>query len=203
MSTPVVFLDTEATGVHAGRQVWEIAMIRRQPGALRETTFMVDVDLSAADLFGLDVGRFYERHPGGRYLAGLTAGVAEGATESRADAARMVARWTHKAVIVGAVPNFDTEMLAALLREHHLVPAWHYQPVDVETLAVGYLNGIVEEVGRLPSGVELDDLAPPWDTDKISRALGVEPTPDEERHTALGDARWAMRVYDAVMGVRR
>ena len=72
MSDPIVFLDTETTGVHPGRKVWEVGMIRREPsGREREISLMVDVDLSKADPFGLRVGRFYDRHPYGQYLAGL------------------------------------------------------------------------------------------------------------------------------------
>lgn len=95
---------------------------------------------------------------------------------------------THGAHIVGAVPNFDTEVLEALLRENGLTPAWHYHLIDVENLAVGYLNGRGHGAFR-----------PPWDSDEISTALGLDPIPDAERHTALGDARWAMRIYDAVL----
>jgi hypothetical protein len=59
--------------------------------------------------------------------------------------------------------------------------------VDVENLAVGYLAGI----GSV--------FTPPWNSDRLSEALGLEPVDESERHTALGDARWAMRIYDAVM----
>ena len=40
---------------------------------------------------------------------------------------------------------------------------------------------------------------PPWDSDALSRAVGVNPD-DFDRHTALGDARWAKAMYEAVMG---
>lgn len=36
-------------------------------------------------------------------------------------------------------------------------------------------------------------------THDLARAVGVEP-PTDERHTAMGDARWAMAVYDAITG---
>lgn len=41
---------------------------------------------------------------------------------------------------------------------------------------------------------------PPWRSDDLSRTCGVEPPSDDERHTALGDARWALRWYDAMTG---
>ena len=47
--TPIVFIDTETTGVHPRRKVWEIAMIRRDENGEKETVFFVEVDLSADD----------------------------------------------------------------------------------------------------------------------------------------------------------
>lgn len=200
--TPIVFLDTETTGVHPDRKVWEVAMIRRDGSEQNELTFMVGVeDLSAADPFGLNVGRFYERHPRGRLLSGpgLSSDDGDRGLMSRARAAEYVAQWTHGAHIVGAVPNFDTEVLGALLREHRLLPMWHYHLIDVENLAVGWLwRKVAENVAAGYLGSILPTL--PWDSEEISRACGVEPAPPEERHTALGDARWAMRLYDAITG---
>lgn len=43
-------------------------------------------------------------------------------------------------------------------------------------------------------------VTPPWPSDELSRLCGVEPSGEHERHTALGDARWAMRRYDAIIG---
>ncbi|WP_280482235.1 hypothetical protein [Nocardia cyriacigeorgica] len=196
MNAPIVFLDTETDGVHPGRRVWEIAMIRRDETGERETSFFVDIDLSGADPFGLRVGRFYDRHPAGRYLAGLDDDPWAPSNAWHPDiAAREVARWTHGAHIVGAVPNFDTEVLGALLREHGLTPAWHFHLIDIEALMVGWLHATATP-GET-SGPEL-----PWRSDDLSRAVGVEPPGETERHTAMGDARWAMRVFDRIAGGR-
>jgi hypothetical protein len=196
MSAPLVFLDTETTGVHPGRQVWEVAMIRRDADGERETQFFIGVDLKRADPFGLKVGGFYERHPYGQYLSGLRTTVPSwDEMEDGPDyynsykAAELVAQWTHGAHIVGAVPNFDTEVLSKMLRESELTPAWHYHLIDVEALAVGYLHG-----------KGWSEFALPWNSDDLNAQLGLDPVPDDERHTALGDARWAMRIYDAVTG---
>lgn len=207
MSAPIVFLDTETTGVHPGRKVWEVAMIRRDERGQQETSFMVQVDLAAADPFGLNVGRFYDRHPFGRLLAGGYYGANEVVNgesyPSPAQAAEIVAVWTHGAHIVGAVPNFDTEVLGLLLCEHGLIPAWHYHLIDVENLAVGYLSSSIQ-LGAAMNDRTVEEerlaVAPPWDSEELSRLCGVEPANEEERHTALGDARWAMRLYDAVTG---
>lgn len=211
MTAPIVFLDTETDGVHPDREVWEIAMIRRDDAGQRETAFFVDIDLSTADPFGLKVGRFYERHPLGMHLSGADPGEEPYTSEtfgSRPDgyhgrrrAALEVARWTHGAHIIGAVPNFDTEVLANLLRDNGLTPSWHYHLIDIEALAAGSVAGRWAQ-GRSdgnPSEPGPFDFGLPWKSDDLSRACGVEPPSEEERHTALGDARWAMRLYDAVI----
>jgi hypothetical protein len=81
------------------------------------------------------------------------------------------------------------------MRANGICPSWHYHLIDVENLAVGYLAGVgvaTRQVGA---------PKPPWDSEELSRLVGVEPPSEEERHTALGDARWAMRLYDVVMGI--
>jgi hypothetical protein len=214
--TPICFVDTETTGVHPGRRAWEIAIIRREPNDAETTlhVFVSDVDLSAADTFGLKVGRFYDRHPNynGTFKVdfvddpwcGYTTGpIPAGAqVASEAVCAELVERITRGAHLVGAVPNFDAEVFADMLRRHQLTPAWHYHLIDVEALAVGYLAGLVahtrEEIGQPVSMHPATAL--PWRSDDLSRACGVEPPGDDERHTALGDARWAMRWYDAITG---
>jgi hypothetical protein len=205
---PLCFIDTETTGVHPGRKVWEIAMIRRQDGLEdRELSFFVDVDLSNADPFGLNVGRFYERHPAGRWIAAepgsidMPHGGEFGRFRDTYNAALAVATYTHGAHLVGAVPNFDAETLAPLLRAENLIPSWHYHLVDVEALAVGYLAGRWAQAAADGHPAEPGPFnGVPWKSDELTRACGVEPASDEERHTALGDARWAMRLYDAITG---
>jgi len=196
MSAPLAFIDTETDGVHPDRKVWEVAIIRREPdtdtspGKQTEWSTFVEIDLSTADPFGLRVGRFYDRHPLGLHLATGRSKV-PGTVMPRDEVATKVAQLTHGAHLVGAVPNFDAEVLAPLLRSHGLTPAWHYHLVDVENLAVGWLAGQGKPV------------SPPWSSTELTEAAGVEPAAEEERHTALGDARWAMRLYDAIIGGSR
>lgn len=213
MSTaPICFIDTETTGIHPGRRAWEIAIIRREVDGTERTlhAFVADVDLSAADPYGLKVGRFYDRHPA--YNNGLNDpadawGNGYGPMPDDAqvmlecDVAEHVERMTRGAHLVGAVPSFDAEVFADMLRRHQLTPAFHYHLIDVEALAVGYLAALdmveSKEVGR---SLSHPALTLPWRSDDLSRACGVEPAGDDERHTALGDARWAQRLYDAITG---
>jgi hypothetical protein len=195
--TGVVFLDTETTGVHENRQVWEVGMIVRpdheDPDDQDEIHFFVEVDLSEADPFGLRVGKFYDRHPLGKYLSNRDSPQKMTPGDSakylmKEQAAHVVAQATHGMHVVGAVPNFDTETLAPLLRGEWLTPAWHYHLIDIEALMVGFIRGHLQQPIDLP-----------WTSSSLSAAVGVEMPSEEDLHTAMGDARWAMRVYDRIM----
>lgn len=201
MTVPLVFLDTETNGLHFDRRPWEIAMIRREPnGKQRDLLIQItDIDLSNAEPQGLAISRFYDRH------------VAHGAGADRETVFREENRvaWdvhlmTRGAHLVGAVPNFDAETLAAMLRRHKLCPAWHYHLIDVEVLAAGWLaahnllGGIIADHNAWDEP-DHHDVSLPWESDDLSRACGVEPPSESERHTAMGDALWVMRWYDAIM----
>ena len=185
--TPLAFVDCETTGVHPGRRAWEIAVIRRDDAGERRLHLQVrDVDLSNADPMGLKVGGFYERHTQYGYSDGTRA-MSEGLV------AESLERFTRGAHLVGVVPSFDAETFDDMLRRHGRIPAWHYHLIDVEAMAVGWLAGKYAATGlTLP-------LTPPWKSDELSRACGIEPPPEAQRHTAMGDAEWAMRWYDALL----
>jgi hypothetical protein len=123
--------------------------------------------------------------------------------ETIQDCAQSLMRLTAGAHLVGAVPSFDAAFLSRLLRANGCCPAWHYHLVDVEALAAGYIAGRADnvEVGppSVPAEEGVDLCRPPWYSNDLSRAVGVDPD-RYDRHTALGDARWAMAIYDAVMG---
>lgn len=211
--TPLVFVDTETTSLHPGlRRPWEIGMIRRNPdGSERRITILIpDVDLSNADPTSLQVGRFDERAAYGRKRPeGLPADTCVMAEER---AAEVVYDWTTGAHLVGAVPDFDAVTLDRMLRRHGRFPRWHYHLIDVETLAVGWLNGIAAHGHSsvacsdspidcaVARGEERQLLTLPWKSDDLSRACGVEPPTAENRHTAMGDADWAKRWFDRITG---
>jgi hypothetical protein len=176
----LVFMDTETTGLSLEDDIWEFAAVRREEdGTESELHLFIEHDPNKCarlpESFRADHGQRFPSACSGR-------------VDSRSYAANVIANFTqNKAHIVGAVPNFDTERLTMLLRDHGgRKPEWHYHLIDVETLAIG----------ALVSGGTAVEL--PWDSDAISNLVGVH-VRIEERHTAMGDVRWAMQIYDAVM----
>lgn len=136
-----------------------------------EHHWFLPVDLGRADARALAIGQFSERYPETAVtgLATLPAFAAE------------FAHLTRGLHLVGAVVSFDEERLRKLLRASGACPEWPYHLVDVEALVAGKF------------GIE-----PPWNSDELSKHAGVNPD-DFDRHTALGDARWAQALYNAVM----
>lgn len=207
--TRICFLDLETTGLDPARhEPWEIGVIVRDDpaeGASGDVEYLwrVEPDLTAADPNGLRVGRYYKRTAG---MAGPKTPGASAAVNLAADGAE--ARWSSKAAvaadlavlldgahIVGAVPSFDAAFLSRWLPRYGQAFTAHYHLIDVEALAVGYLHGTPDERPPFPH----ERL--PWDSSALSRAVGVDPD-QFDRHTALGDARWARALWDAVTGGR-
>lgn len=184
----LVFLDTETTSLRPDRRVWDVGIITRGEEFDVEYQWFItpgDLDLGNADPFALKIGHFYERHP--EMLSPAT--IAH--TYEEVDALRQIERITRGAHLVGAVPNFDAEVLATRMRHWDIAPSWHYHLIDVEALAVGYLSA---------TGAHELPIPLPWSSDDLTRELGLDPVPDEDRHTALGDARWARAIYDRITG---
>lgn len=187
----LVFIDTETTSLRPDRRAWEIGLYVRGVGfdPERPRHFFIDaddLDLGNADPFALKIGGFYDRHPEyGPSPAPLVD------TFSEAEALREVEHLTRDAHLVGAVVNFDADVLGTRMRAHGIAPSWHYHLIDVEALAVGFLSA---------TGARELPIPLPWSSDDLTRELGIPPVPEEDRHTALGDARWARAIYDRVTG---
>jgi DNA polymerase III epsilon subunit-like protein len=170
-------VDTETTGLDPDRhEIWEVGLILRDGDKQTEHHWFLPVDLGTADAEALAIGRYYERHP-----------MAQGNWASSAVAApsafaREFSRLTAGAYLIGAVVSFDEQRLAKLLRANGACPGWNHHIIDVRALAAGAVGA-----------------HPPWHHDSIAAKLGVPPVPPAERHTALGDARMALNIYDAAM----
>lgn len=187
----VAFVDCETTGLSAERhEVWEVGLIVDD----EETRWMLPVDLRAADPIALDIGRFHERHPQGNCFPH---GAKDTPRIEPLDAfSEDFALLTHGRHLVGAIPSFDEERLRKILLSQGYAPSWHYHIIDVEALMVGYLLALQPYRGVEP-GFRVDL---PWKSEELSKTVGIDP--DEfEKHTALGDARWAKAIYEKVMGL--
>lgn len=200
MTAPLAFVDTETTGLDPRQhEVWEVALILRDSECVEtERVWQIAVDLGRADPVALSIGRFYERslqaNPGLEVAEGGRAAV----TPAHAFA-KEFAELTHGAHLVGAVPSFDDAFLKRLLRIFHQCPGWHYHLVDVEALAAGAIAAEAFETRTGDAFVEqLAVATPPWNSSDLSRAVGVDPDMFP-KHTALGDARWAKAIFDAVL----
>lgn len=186
--TDIVFLDTETLGLDPQAPIWEFAAIRVRPG------------------FPVNAREFAVTHFPAYWLEAMAASSPKGAeladdyrnrynpahALTEADAAREIHAITNGAQVIGCNPGFDldSQRLTHLLLRNGFEPGWHYHPDDISSMAKGWLAA----AGRLP--------APPWKSDQLSLALGVDPA-DYPRHTAMGDVRWCQAQYAAVMKAAR
>jgi DNA polymerase III epsilon subunit-like protein len=204
--TTLVFLDTETTSLDSDRgEIWEIGAIVRDEGSNEfEYCWQIRPDLSTADPMSLRIGRYFERiqyplaEPGTALRHAHPRGI--GKTTAREVAADL-ALLLNGAHMVGAVPDFDARFLRRFFGRHGQCFTAHYHLIDVEALAVGYLHAkafhdIAETGDDGGAGIT---LSLPWSSNALSTAVGVDPE-QFDRHTALGDARWAKAIYDAVTG---
>lgn len=215
---PICFVDVETDGLHTGRRIWEYAIIRRDfvPGTgpdeffVKETVHhrFVSIDMRHSDPFGISVGGFWDRHPAGRKMSGKppTPGDVGEVVQGKHDAARDIMRATFGAHLVGVNPAFDAETFACLLRSEGYLPSWDYHLEDLVAETAGYIRGILKANADalhpkqyVPALAEAASL--PWKSDQLAAAIGVEPLQEHERHTALGDAQWAMRWHDTLTAV--
>lgn len=172
----VCFIDTETLGLDPDHNpVWEVGLILPDG---REFEWQVEVtprQIALAHPKALEITRFEERY-------GHT-----GPQLSPEDLSRHLRVFIPTGChLAGAVVSFDEERLRRLMWAHGDAPTWHYHLIDVEALAAGYL------------AAQGDPLPMPWDSEAMSRAVGVEPD-KFDRHTALADARWAKAIYEAVI----
>ena len=183
MAAPLVFLDTETCGLGLDDPIWEVAAVRREPdGTETEYHAFVRHDVAAAEglpeSFRADHDARYRPEVAVSRLT-LVCNLLE-LFDPPED-------YRRRAHLVGAVPSFDAERLGRLLRMLDEDIPWHHHLIDVETLAVG------------AAAARGDRFRPPFESEDVSMYLGVDPA-QFERHTAMGDVRWAMAIYDAVMG---
>jgi DNA polymerase III epsilon subunit-like protein len=201
--TALAFVDTETLGLDADvHAMWELAIIRRENGVDTEHLWQIKpskIDLEHADPEALRINGYAERMALPEdYWAGDMSHLCGIPHPMKRDELRtVITELLTGAVMIGSNPAFDAAFLKVFLDG----TPWHYRTIDVATLAAGYRHG------QAASGAYGGDFAfagdlpsQPFSSRKLSQAVGVEPPGDGVAHTALGDARWARDVYDAVTG---
>lgn len=174
----VCFIDTETLGLDPEiHPIWEIAVIVDGVEHCWQQRLSYS-DGRHADPYATKLTRFDERYD-------------HGAAMQPADSLMRLSELVQGRHWVGAVPSFDEERVRrAWVQWVGPQPErwpWHYHLICVETLATGWLAA---------KGVE---LPLPWDSDELTRCLGLEPPVDDQRHTALADARWAKAIYERIV----
>ncbi|MBM7083620.1 3'-5' exonuclease [Micromonospora humidisoli] len=201
-SSTIVALDLETTGLDPDRHhIWEIGAIvrdHRDPSLDGEWHWLLRPNLAQAEPRALQISRYYERawpvqDPDRQgYALRLPAEHGKPHTNwTRMAVARRLAELLDSANLVGINPAFDAGFLGRFLRSHWQTPTWHYHLVDVGALTLGYTAALSQALGRPAPAL-------PWRIDDLATQLGV-PVDPAARHTAMGDARFALALYDKIM----
>lgn len=186
---PVCFVDTETTGLDPRKHpIWECALI--MPNGV-EHTWQLDLtpaELLLADPIALDICRFRERR------------ATVGKRKHPSSFLEEFIALTEGLHLAGAIISFDEERLRNMAYRYPFIdPKWHYHIIDVEALAVGYIAGLASSWRSPERRQRRPIVRPPWKSDEITAELGIR-IPEGDKHTAMGDARWAKAIYEHVMG---
>lgn len=197
--TPLAFVDCETTHLDAEvGDAWEVAVILREfddnEPTDTEYVWQIRPDLTKADPEALRIGRYLERFAVPVVVEAAFTGYEAGPVVpmTRTQAVSAILSVLRGAVLVGSNPGFDDRFLRKLLGPGSA--QWHYRPVDIATLAEGFMWAHEPEL----MAKESKPVSSRW----LSRQVGVEPPGPDEAHTALADARWARDVFDAVQARR-
>ncbi len=186
---PIVSLDTETLGLAVHHPIWELALIRREPdGAQVEHQWYVKHDPTKGDP---DLPDSFRADYETRYQP-----------EAAIDTVDLGVIMRHllrpidgqQPILIGSNPSFDAERIKTHLG-YRVADMWHYRVIDVATLTAGWIKGRDAATNAVSSDAL---LTPPWMSDDLAASIGIKP--GEGRHTALGDARWALAIWDRVMG---
>lgn len=174
-SGEVCFVDTETLGLDPDiNPMWEVGLIDPQGQEFHWFLQVPPRALAVAHPVALEIGKFGERY----------------SPEMAVDPVTFCLEFedlTRGCHLAGAVVSFDEERLRRMFYDAGINPGWHYHLIDVEAMAVGALSVL--------RGYR---LTLPWDSTGLSQLVGVDPDA-YEKHTAIGDARWARDIYQAVV----
>ena len=203
---PIVFVDTETTGLRLGDDVvWEVAAIRRddeqeasgypevfshpgvwEHGVVGDEAWRVSFQIEHTPPADGDLPKALHEAYAARWRPETALPVVEARSVLR-ELLRPNSEGT--AIWVGATPDFDATRIQLLLGEQ----PWDYHLIDAPTLALG-ARGFSAKARRLPLG---------WGLDAACRAYGIDPK-STDRHTAMYDAELVEELFDrATVGAYR
>jgi DNA polymerase III epsilon subunit-like protein len=180
----LISVDLETTGTDPDRhEAWEIGLVTENE-VERFYEFPVS-NLETAEPAALQISNYYERHKvseghGMALAIGPHADDSGNSTPRQSTPKRFameIARITCGAQLMGCAVAFDMAFLRALLLRFGVPPAWHHRGLDLGSYVAGAL-------GRQQA---------------MSSRDMRELVPNDEVHTALGDARWNWKVYRGVV----
>lgn len=202
-AVPMVFADTESDGLRTpwaqrGRTAYEYALhlhgtSRWLEGFIDLRDLPWDPEDPELDRTGLNVGRFFERHP---QINTDAPGVVYRQSEMaillydffRDADIHSGSSAGHKPQLMGINSSYEADDFSALLCRYDLSDGetypWHHAPGCARVYAGGAL--------RIP---------PPWTTATTAVALGINPDAFA-LHTARGDVELAEAIYEAALRLR-
>lgn len=196
--TLLAFVDCETTALGPLARPWEVAVILRSTEELDvpDGEWLYQVEYTPSRLpdgtqsSALKVGGWGTRGWGtgaSVYREALIEQDVATASGGEWTIADSLNRLLEGVVLIGVGPHFDAAVLSRMFRRHGLPDQpWHYAITDLKSATYGWAVARGMHPDLPMSSAELADLA------------GVEPARVEDRHTALGDARWAVRWWDAL-----
>ena len=200
----LIALDTETTGLDPRLEdVFEIAAVDLDTGD--EHVWTIEPSPTVIEAMhpkAAEVNHYHERTAAPDWIWDAPR---DGTREDVLGVLNGVRHVLDGAHVVGAVPDFDIRHLAAMFERRGVdPPRTHYHLIDVEVMAVGWIacrRQAQAARGHDATVAAIDDvLTLPYKSDDLAEFCGIEPPSDDERHTALGDARWVARWYRKLTG---
>lgn len=185
----LVSVDLETTGTDPKRhEAWEIAAVPLDRQYSNPIHFMMPVTLLGAESKALEVGGFNTRYAqgSGHSPCALLLETDETAIHPRSIDTSNVLAALHMRLkdrrLMGAAVHFDAEFLATLFERAGFAEPrpWHHRHFDLGSFA----GGVTGADGPLASA-EMRELVP-----------------NQNTHTALGDAEWNIDMYNYLKGLQ-